>query len=35
MEPFQSRIGSNSFGAKVVHCFWRVDPSFVNSFVWF
>ncbi len=33
VEPFQSRFGSNSFGAKVARCFWRVDPSFVNSFV--
>jgi hypothetical protein len=33
VELFQSKSGSDSFGAKVVHHFEGLDLSFDNSFV--
>jgi hypothetical protein len=32
-EPFQSRIGSNSFGAKRRSSFYGVDPGYENPFI--
>jgi hypothetical protein len=32
-EPFQSRIGSNSFGTKRHGSFYGVDPGYENPFI--